>query len=53
MEQQFYIHHFMDEILMVTIEAGISPDEIFTGGRARVYQSVNQIYDLERFTKFL
>ncbi len=52
MEQQFYIHHFMDEILMVTIEAGISPDEIFTGGRARVYQSVNQIYDLERLRSF-
>ncbi len=51
-EQQFYIHHFMDEILMVTIEAGISPDEIFNGGSAGVYQSIQQIYDMERLSHF-
>ncbi len=52
MEQQFYIHHFMDEILMVIIEAGISLDDIFIGGRMSVYQSIHQIYDIERLGNF-
>ena len=52
MERQFCMIHFMNEILMVAVDAGLSLDEIFEKRASDVFQSLNHLYDMGKIGSF-
>lgn len=52
LERKFCVAHFMNEILLVAVDAGLSVDEIFHGNPNDIFQSIYQIYDLKKLGNF-